>query len=223
MEKYPKYKKEQTFPVDILIIVLSLCALFIINKQSGKKIESYMYDADFSKYGIVREEQKDGEYAKINYKHGKKDGISRYFNKENICIRKITYAKNEKLIEKTYAENGILISTIDYLQGEKVIYYPDGTIFIKMTFDENGKVTSPLRIYDNIGNLRIEEMYRKSCDCMVWRIFANKTIMQKFSEERWKYMYTWKMHIPYYFDKKGVLQEEIDMLNQILERCNQEK
>lgn len=221
--EYPKYKKEQTFPIDILIIVLSLCALFIINKQSGKKIESYMYDADFSKYGIVREEQKDGEYAKINYKHGKKDGISRYFNKENICIRKITYAKNEKLIEKTYAENGILISTIDYLQGEKVIYYPDGTIFIKMTFDENGKVTSPLRIYDNMGNLRIEEMYRKSCDCMVWKIFANKTIIQKFSEERWKYMYTWKMHIPYYFDERGVLQEEIDMLNQILERCNQEK
>lgn len=224
IEEYPKHEKEQTFPTEVLITVLALCVLFIVNKQSDKMIKNYMYDADFSKYGIVREEQKDGGYAEINYKHGKKDGVSRYCNAENICIKKIIYAKNEKLVEKTYAENGIIISMTDYLQGEKLIYYPDGTIFIKIIFDENEKLTAPVRIYDNMGNLRIEEIYRKSCDCVVWKIFAdNKTITQKFSEKHWKYMYTWKMHLPYYFDEKDVLQEEIDMLNQILERCNQEK
>lgn len=224
IEEYPKHEKEQTFPTEVLITVLALCVLFIANKQSDKMIKNYMYDADFSKYGIVREEQKDGGYAEINYKHGKKDGVSRYCNAENICIKKIIYAKNEKLVEKTYAENGIIISMTDYLQGEKLIYYPDGTIFIKIIFDETGKLTAPVRIYDNMGNLRIEEIYRKSCDCVVWKIFAdNKTITQKFSEKHWKYMYTWKMHLPYYFDEKDVLQEEIDMLNQILERCNQEK
>lgn len=225
IEEYPKHEKEQTFPTEVLITVLALCVLFIVNKQSDKMIKNYMYDADFSKYGIVREEQKDGGYAEINYKHGKKDGVSRYCNTENICIKKIIYAKNEKLVEKTYAENGIIISMTDYLQGEKLIYYPDGTIFIKIIFDENEKLTAPVRIYDNMGNLRIEEIYRKSCDCVVWKIFAdnNKTITQKFSEKHWKYMYTWKMHLPYYFDEKDVLQEEIDMLNQILERCNQEK
>lgn len=224
IEEYPKHEKEQTFPTEVLITVLALCVLFIVNKQSDKMIKNYMYDADFSKYGIVREEQKDGGYAEINYKHGKKDGVSRYCNAENICIKKIIYAKNEKLVEKTYAENGIIISMTDYLQGEKLIYYPDGTIFIKIIFDEAGKLTAPVRIYDNMGNLRIEEIYRKSCDCVVWKIFAdNKTITQKFSEKHWKYMYTWKMHLPYYFDEKDVLQEEIDMLNQILERCNQEK
>ncbi len=224
IEEYPKHEKEQTFPTEVLITVLALCVLFIVNKQSDKMIKNYMYDADFSKYGIVREEQKDGGYVEINYKHGKKDGVSRYCNTENICIKKIIYAKNEKLVEKTYAGNGIIISMTDYLQGEKLIYYPDGTIFIKIIFDENEKLTAPVRIYDNMGNLRIEEIYRKSCDCVVWKIFAdNKTITQKFSEKHWKYMYTWKMHLPYYFDEKDVLQEEIDMLNQILERCNQEK
>lgn len=225
IEEYPKHEKEQTFPTEVLITVLALCVLFIVNKQSDKMIKNYMYDADFSKYGVVREEKKDGGYAEINYKHGKKDGVSRYCNAENICTKKIIYAKNEKLIEKTYAENGILISTVDYLQGEKVIYYPDGTIFIKIIFDEAGKLTAPVRIYDNMGNLRIEEAYRKSCDCIVWKIFtdSNKIITQKFSEEYWQLTYTWKMHLPYYFDEKDVLQEEIDMLNQILERCNQEK
>ena len=120
IEEYPKHEKEQTFPTEVLITVLALCVLFIVNKQSDKMIKNYMYDADFSKYGIVREEQKDGGYAEINYKHGKKDGVSRYCNAENICIKKIIYAKNEKLVEKTYAENGIIISMTDYLQGRKI-------------------------------------------------------------------------------------------------------
>lgn len=224
IEKYPKYKKEKTFPTGILKIVLIIFALSIINKQNDRIMKNYAFESDFSKYGMVIEKLSKKGYAKINYKHGKKNGISRYYNTKINTMREVEYKQDEEQLEKIYNEDKILVSKTDYKKGEKLIYYPNGNIFIKVIFDENKKVIPPVRVYDSVGKLRIEEAYLKSCDCVVWKIFAdNKTITQKFSKEKWKNVYVWKQHLPDYFEKKEVFQEEIEMFNEILELCNKEK
>lgn len=222
--KYPKYEKEKTFPTEVLKIVVIIFVLSIINKVNDKIIKNYAFESDFSKYGMVREKLNNKKYAEINYKHGKKNGISRYYNTEINSMREVEYKQDEEQFERIYNEDRILVSQIDCKKGEKLIYYPNGNIFIKINFSENKKVIPPVRVYDSAGKLRIEERYLKSCDCVVWKIFAdNKTIIQKFSEEKWKNIYVWKQHLPNYFERKEIFQEEVEMFNEILELCNKEK
>ncbi len=105
-----------------------------------------------------------------------------------------------------------------------LIYHPNGKVFIKIVFDENEKLTAPVKIYDDTGVLRIEEFYKKSCDCVVWKIFTeNGVIINEYSEENWDKVYAWKTYIPYYFNKKGVLQNEIDAFNKTLDKFSKIK
>lgn len=217
---------ERIFPKETFIIVLILSFIYGSSKFEEKIINHYMYIADFSKYGIVKEELDGGEYAEKSYKHGIENGISRYYyNSDKIGIKELDFKNGEEQNEKTYDKNGVLISETDYYKKrEKLIYHPNGKVFIKIVFDENEKLTAPVKIYDDTGVLRIEEFYKKSCDCVVWKIFTeNGVITNEYSEENWDKAYAWKTYIPYYFNKKGVLQNEIDIFNKTLEKFSKIK
>lgn len=225
-EEYYQGCTERIFPKETFVIVLILSFIYSLNKFEEKIINNYMYITDFSKYGIVKEELDGGEYAEKSYKHGRKNGISRYYyNSDKIGIKELDFKNGEEQTEKTYDKNGVLISETDYYKKrEKLIYHPNGKVFIKIVFDENEKLTAPVKIYDDTGVLRIEEFYKKSCDCVVWKIFTeNGVIINEYSEENWDKVYAWKTYIPYYFNKKGVLQNEIEAFNKTLDKFSKIK
>lgn len=267
--------------------ILKLIALYILIKiflgllgmAENSISEKYRYDTDFSKYGIVREELLDGDYVEYNYKHGKKNGLAKYYDFSGAVVKEIEYKNNKEVKEKEYTDDGVLVAEKEYdkngnekakyysngklkeelviekidreepyntrelykrrlysengslileeaminfamFQGERIVYYPNGKIFMKAEFNEEGELIPPVKIYDDTGKLRIEEEYDEKKDYCIKRIFDEKGKLIKTKEEigfNWKTIYTIKMMSVNYFENEILYENDIDRFKSFLE------
>lgn len=232
--------------------------------------EKYRYNLDFSKYGIVREELSDGGYAEYNYKHGKKNGLAKYYDFSGAVVRETEYKNNEKLKEKEYTSDGMIAkereydkngnekvkkyssegkvkeeltiegdickrklytesgslileeTTVNYMRygDKKIVYYPNGKIFMKAEFNEKGRLLPPLKVYDENGRLRLEEEYNKKQEFYTHRIFDENGKLIKTKEKlvsSWQEVYSMKIAIINYFEKDEIYENEIEMFKNFLE------
>ena len=217
-------KKNESFIKSILklIVLYILIKIFLglLGMAENSISKKYRYDTDFSKYGIVREELSDGGYVEYNYKHGKKNGLAKYYNYIGTVVKEIDYKNNKEIKEKEYTDDGMIAEEREYekngnekvkyysngklkeemviekidrgelyntrdlykrklysesgslileetminfamFQGKRIVYYPNGKIFMKAEFSEKGKLLPPVKVYDDTGKLRIEEEYDK--------------------------------------------------------------
>lgn len=246
------------------------CIIILAGSIEDNISEKYRYNLDFSKYGIVREELSDGGYAEYNYKHGKKNGLAKYYDFSGAVVKETEYKNNEKLKEKEYTydgmiakereydkngnekvkkyssegkvkeeltiegdickrklytESGSLIleeTTVNYMRygDKKIVYYPNGKIFMKAEFNEKGRLLPPLKVYDENGRLRLEEEYNKKQEFYTHRIFDENGKLIKTKEKlvsSWQEVYSMKIAIINYFEKDEIYENEIEMFKNFLE------
>ena len=276
-------KKNESFIKSILklIVLYILIKIFLglLGMAENSISKKYRYDTDFSKYGIVREELSDGGYAEYNYKHGKKNGLAKYYNYIGTVVKEIDYKNNKEIKEKEYTDDGMIAEEREYekngnekvkyysngklkeemviekidrgelyntrdlykrklysesgslileetminfamFQGKRIVYYPNGKIFMKAEFSEKGKLLPPVKVYDNTGKLRIEEEYDKKKDYCIKRIFDENGKLIKTKEEigfNWKTVYTIKMMSVNYFENEILYENDIERFNKFLE------
>lgn len=276
-------KKNESFIKSILklIVLYILIKIFLglLGMAENSISKKYRYDTDFSKYGIVREELSDGGYVEYNYKHGKKNGLAKYYNYIGTVVKEIDYKNNKEIKEKEYTDDGMIAEEREYekngnekvkyysngklkeemviekidrgelyntrdlykrklysesgslileetminfamFQGKRIVYYPNGKIFMKAEFSEKGKLLPPVKVYDNTGKLRIEEEYDKKKDYCIKRIFDENGKLIKTKEEigfNWKTVYTIKMMSVNYFENEILYENDIERFNKFLE------
>ena len=276
-------KKNESFIKSILklIVLYILIKIFLglLGMAENSISKKYRYDTDFSKYGIVREELSDGGYAEYNYKHGKKNGLAKYYNYIGTVVKEIDYKNNKEIKEKEYTDDGMIAEEREYekngnekvkyysngklkeemviekidrgelyntrdlykrklysesgslileetminfamFQGKRIVYYPNGKIFMKAEFSEKGKLLPPVKVYDNTGKLRIEEEYDKKKEYCIKRIFDENGKLIKTKEEigfNWKTVYTIKMMSVNYFENEILYENDIERFNKFLE------
>lgn len=263
-----KYEKKKN---KVLRIIFQIIIFFIIYKiliiSNDVIVKKYEHGADFSKYGIVKEEYSDGGYVESTYKHGRKNGIEKYYDKKGALLRETLYKNNEKLEIKKYENeilrthdtydkngkiinakfyysNGVLETDVTYdgeivkekrynevgqiyeegsyigllIYGKRVIYYPNGKIFMEADYDK-GKSVSPVRIYDTDGKLRLQETYNKKNNKAVYEIFDENGKQIKTTEKQTENLieyYSIKFRIFEYYKNGMRFEEEIDNLNKFL-------
>lgn len=267
-------EKNKNFIKGILKLIASYILIKIIVGLIGivedNISEKYRYNLDFSKYGIVREELSDGGYAEYNYKHGKKNGLAKYYDFSGAVVKEIEYKNNEKLKEKEYTSDGMIAkereydkngnekvkkyssegkvkeeltiegdickrklytesgslileeTTVNYMRygDKKIVYYPNGKIFMKAEFNEKGRLLPPLKVYDEKGRLRLEEEYNKKQEFYIHRIFDENGKLIKTKEKlvsSWQEVYSLKIAIINYFEKDEIYENEIEMFKNFLE------
>ena len=246
------------------------CIIILAGSIEDNISEKYRYNLDFSKYGIVREELSDGGYAEYNYKHGKKNGLAKYYDFSGAVVRETEYKNNEKLKEKEYTSDGMIAkereydkngnekvkkyssegkvkeeltiegdickrklytesgslileeTTVNYMRygDKKIVYYPNGKIFMKAEFNEKGRLLPPLKVYDENGRLRLEEEYNKKQEFYTHRIFDENGKLIKTKEKlvsSWQEVYSMKIAIINYFEKDEIYENEIEMFKNFLE------
>lgn len=132
------------------------CVVGLIGNIEDKISEKYKYDIDFSKYGTVREEFYDGGYAEYNYKHGMKNGMTKYYDFSGTLRKEIEYKNNKEAMEKEYGYDGLIASEIEYdKNGEekRKKYYSfegklkeelttEGDLYERKLYAENGSLMS---------------------------------------------------------------------------------
>ena len=276
-------KKNESFIKSILkliaLYILIKIFLGLLGMAENSISKKYRYDTDFSKYGIVREELSDGGYAEYNYKHGKKNGLAKYYNYIGTVVKEIDYKNNKEIKEKEYTDDGMIAEEREYekngnekvkyysngklkeemviekidrgelyntrdlykrklysesgslileetminfamFQGKRIVYYPNGKIFMKAEFSEKGKLLPPVKVYDDTGKLRIEEEYDKKKEYCIKRIFDENGKLIKTKEEigfNWKTVYTIKMMSVNYFENEILYENDIERFNKFLE------
>ena len=276
-------KKNESFIKSILklIVLYILIKIFLglLGMAENSISKKYRYDTDFSKYGIVREELSDGGYVEYNYKHGKKNGLAKYYDFSGAVVKEIDYKNNKEIKEKEYTDDGMIAEEREYekngnekvkyysngklkeemviekidrgelyntrdlykrklysesgslileetminfamFQGKRIVYYPNGKIFMKAEFSEKGKLLPPVKVYDNTGKLRIEEEYDKKKEYCIKRIFDENGKLIKTKEEigfNWKTVYTIKMMSVNYFENEILYENDIERFNKFLE------
>ena len=246
------------------------CIIILAGSIEDNISEKYRYNLDFSKYGIVREELSDGGYAEYNYKHGKKNGLAKYYDFSGAVVKETEYKNNEKLKEKEYTSDGMIAkereydkngnekvkkyssegkvkeeltiegdigkrklytesgslileeTTVNYMRygDKKIVYYPNGKIFMKAEFNEKGRLLPPLKVYDENGRLRLEEEYNKKQEFYIHRIFDENGKLIKTKEKfvsNWQEVYSLKIAIINYFEKDEIYENEIEMFKNFLE------
>ena len=276
-EKKESFVKEIFKVIGVYIFIK--CIIILAGSIEDNISEKYRYNLDFSKYGIVREELSDGGYAEYNYKHGKKNGLAKYYNYIGTVVKEIDYKNNKEIKEKEYTDDGMIAEEREYekngnekvkyysngklkeemviekidrgelyntrdlykrklysesgslileetminfamFQGKRIVYYPNGKIFMKAEFSEKGKLLPPVKVYDNTGKLRIEEEYDKKKDYCIKRIFDENGKLIKTKEEigfNWKTVYTIKMMSVNYFENEILYENDIERFNKFLE------
>lgn len=276
-------KKNESFIKSILkliaLYILIKIFLGLLGMAENSISKKYRYDTDFSKYGIVREELSDGGYAEYNYKHGKKNGLAKYYDFSGAVVKEIDYKNNKEIKEKEYTDDGMIAEEREYekngnekvkyysngklkeemviekidrgelyntrdlykrklysesgslileetminfamFQGKRIVYYPNGKIFMKAEFSEKGKLLPPVKVYDDTGKLRIEEEYDKKKEYCIKRIFDENGKLIKTKEEigfNWKTVYTIKMMSVNYFENEILYENDIEQFNKFLE------
>lgn len=267
-EKKESFVKEIFKVIGVYILIKIIVGLIGIVEDNIS--EKYRYNLDFSKYGIVREELSDGGYAEYNYKHGKKNGLAKYYDFSGAVVKKIEYKNNEKIKEKEYTHDGIIAkereydkngnekvkkyssegkvkeeltiegdickrklytesgslileeTTVNYMRygDKKIVYYPNGKIFMKAEFNEKGRLLPPVKVYDEKGRLRLEEEYNKKQEFYIHRIFDENGKLIKTKEKlvsSWQEVYSLKIAIINYFEKDEIYENEIEMFKNFLE------
>ena len=276
-------KKNESFIKSILkliaLYILIKIFLGLLGMAENSISKKYRYDTDFSKYGIVREELSDGGYAEYNYKHGKKNGLAKYYDFSGAVVKEIDYKNNKEIKEKEYTDDGMIAEEREYekngnekvkyysngklkeemviekidrgelyntrdlykrklysesgslileetminfamFQGKRIVYYPNGKIFMKAEYSEKGKLLPPVKVYDDTGKLRIEEEYDKKKEYCIKRIFDENGKLIKTKEEigfNWKTVYTIKMMSVNYFENEILYENDIEQFNKFLE------
>lgn len=267
-EKKESFVKEIFKVIGVYIFIK--CIIILAGSIEDNISEKYRYNTDFSKYGIVREELSDGGYAEYNYKHGKKNGLAKYYDFSGAVVKETEYKNNEKLKEKEYTSDGMIAkereydkngnekvkkyssegkvkeeltiegdickrklytesgslileeTTVNYMRygDKKIVYYPNGKIFMKAEFNEKGRLLPPLKVYDENGRLRLEEEYNKKQEFYIHRIFDENGKLIKTKEKlvsSWQEVYSMKIAIINYFEKDEIYENEIEMFKNFLE------
>ena len=270
-EKNKNFVKDLLKIIALYILIKIIVGLFGMVEDSVS--EKNIYDTDFSKYGIVREELYNGEYIEYKYKHGKKNGLAKCYNYAGTVVAEIDYKNNEELWEKEYTNDGVLVREREYdknkneklkcysngklkeeveiekkdkgdlykrklysesgslileetmlelamFQGERIIYHPNGKIYIKGEFDENGELIPPVKIYDDTGKLKIEEEYDEKKEYCVKKIFDENEKLIKINKETdydWQSVYSIKIKMVNYFEDERLYESDIDRFNRFLE------
>ena len=191
-----------------------------IDYKNNKEIKEKEYTDD----GMIAEEreyEKNGNEKVKYYSNGKL--------KEEMVIEKIDrgelYNTRDLYKRKLYSESGSLIleeTMINFamFQGKRIVYYPNGKIFMKAEFSEKGKLLPPVKVYDDTGKLRIEEEYDKKKEYCIKRIFDENGKLIKTKEEigfNWKTVYTIKMMSVNYFENEILYENDIEQFNKFLE------
>lgn len=205
------------------------------NYKHGKK-NGLAKHYDFSGAVVKEIEYKNNE--KLKEKEYTSDGMiakEREYDKNgNEKVKKYSSegkVKEELTIEgdickrKLYTESGSLIleeTTVNYMRygDKKIVYYPNGKIFMKAEFNENGRLLPPLKVYDENGRLRLEEEYNKKQEFYIHRIFDENEKLIKTKEKlvsSWQEVYSLKIAIINYFEKDEIYENEIEMFKNFLE------
>lgn len=205
------------------------------NYKHGKK-NGLAKHYDFSGAVVKEIEYKNNE--KLKEKEYTSDGMiakEREYDKNgNEKVKKYSSegkVKEELTIEgdickrKLYTESGSLIleeTTVNYMRygDKKIVYYPNGKIFMKAEFNENGRLLPPVKVYDENGRLRLEEEYNKKQEFYTHRIFDENGKLIKTKEKlvsSWQEVYSMKIAIINYFEKDEIYENEIEMFKNFLE------
>ena len=205
------------------------------NYKHGKK-NGLAKHYDFSGAVVKETEYKNNE--KLKEKEYTSDGMiakEREYDKNgNEKVKKYSSegkVKEELTIEgdickrKLYTESGSLIleeTTVNYMRygDKKIVYYPNGKIFMKAEFNEKGRLLPPLKVYDENGRLRLEEEYNKKQEFYTHRIFDENGKLIKTKEKlvsSWQEVYSMKIAIINYFEKDEIYENEIEMFKNFLE------
>lgn len=205
------------------------------NYKHGKK-NGLAKHYDFSGAVVKEIEYKNNE--KLKEKEYTSDGMiakEREYDKNgNEKVKKYSSegkVKEELTIEgdickrKLYTESGSLIleeTTVNYMRygDKKIVYYPNGKIFMKAEFNEKGRLLPPLKVYDEKGRLRLEEEYNKKQEFYTHRIFDENGKLIKTKEKlvsSWQEVYSMKIAIINYFEKDEIYENEIEMFKNFLE------
>ena len=205
------------------------------NYKHGKK-NGLAKHYDFSGAVVKEIEYKNNE--KLKEKEYTSDGMiakEREYDKNgNEKVKKYSSegkVKEELTIEgdickrKLYTESGSLIleeTTVNYMRygDKKIVYYPNGKIFMKAEFNEKGRLLPPLKVYDENGRLRLEEEYNKKQEFYTHRIFDENGKLIKTKEKlvsSWQEVYSMKIAIINYFEKDEIYENEIEMFKNFLE------
>ena len=205
------------------------------NYKHGKK-NGLAKHYDFSGAVVKEIEYKNNE--KLKEKEYTSDGMiakEREYDKNgNEKVKKYSSegkVKEELTIEgdickrKLYTESGSLIleeTTVNYMRygDKKIVYYPNGKIFMKAEFNEKGRLLPPVKVYDENGRLRLEEEYNKKQEFYTHRIFDENGKLIKTKEKlvsSWQEVYSMKIAIINYFEKDEIYENEIEMFKNFLE------
>ena len=126
------------------------------------------------------EDDINGKKILIEYKNGKKDGIARYFNKNNQLELEIEY--KEDMIDGSltvYNEFGDIIMEANYLNGvlngDMTTYYSNGMTQCKSHYKagyQDGKSIT----YDAFGDISTKSMWKDGKKTGVEQIYYSKSL-----------------------------------------------
>jgi antitoxin component YwqK of YwqJK toxin-antitoxin module len=184
-------------------------------KEIEYKNNEKLKEKEYTSNGMIAKER---EYDKNGNEKVKKYSSEGKVKEEltiegDICKRKL------------YTESGSLIleeTTVNYMRygDKKIVYYPNGKIFMKAEFNEKGRLLPPLKVYDENGRLRLEEEYNKKQEFYTHRIFDENGKLIKTKEKlvsSWQEVYSMKIAIINYFEKDEIYENEIEMFKNFLE------
>ena len=120
------------------------------------------------KNGTEIEYDKEGKVKKVcNYENGIFNGIYQNYDYKGNLLSKGSYIRGKKAgnWEEKYPDKKVLISLnyendilIDYIWTS---FYPNGNVFYEGTFDKSGKLNGISTTYDENGNVKSTEIYKK--------------------------------------------------------------
>ena len=184
-------------------------------KEIEYKNNEKLKEKEYTSNGMIAKER---EYDKNGNEKVKKYSSEGKVKEEltiegDICKRKL------------YTESGSLIleeTTVNYMRygDKKIVYYPNGKIFMKAGFNEKGRLLPPVKVYDENGRLRLEEEYNKKQEFYTHRIFDENGKLIKTKEKlvsSWQEVYSMKIAIINYFEKDEIYENEIEMFKNFLE------
>ena len=184
-----------------------------IEKELEYKNGERVFETEYDKNGKL--------YRETKYKDDKVEHLKSYYP-NGVMDMEFTYNDNFTK-EKYFSEDGKLVKEENYkdrkLHGKRLIYYPNGKIFIELEYNE-GKVVWPVKVYDREGNLKLEEIAKKSDDFIERKIYDKSgnifdtQIINKSDLEMWEPYYN-KIRAINYFTQKGIMEMEIEILEKI--------
>ena len=184
-------------------------------KEIEYKNNEKLKEKEYTSNGMIAKER---EYDKNGNEKVKKYSSEGKVKEEltiegDICKRKLYTESGSIILEET---------TVNYMRygDKKIVYYPNGKIFMKAEFNEKGRLLPPVKVYDENGRLRLEEEYNKKQEFYTHRIFDENGKLIKTKEKlvsSWQEVYSMKIAIINYFEKDEIYENEIEMFKNFLE------